>query len=83
MTQIHSLKILPEYYQEVEYGNKTFEVRKNDRGYKIGDTLELREYIPDLGYTGHASRFRVKYILHGGEFGIEEGFVMMSIVKVW
>lgn len=31
---IHELKILPQYFKEVVNGNKNFEVRKNDRGFK-------------------------------------------------
>lgn len=34
---IHELKILPEYYEEVKCGNKNFELRKNDRDYKVYD----------------------------------------------
>lgn len=79
MEFIHQLKTWPEYYQEVDKGNKTFEIRKNDRNYRIGDTLELLEYIPYVGLTGKSKRFWVKYILHGGSFGLEEGYVIMSI----
>ena len=40
----HDLKIWPQYYCHVKNGNKTFEVRKNDRGFQPGDTVVLREY---------------------------------------
>ena len=45
---LHTLKIYSEYYDAVRNGIKTFEIRKNDRDYKVGDTLRLREYDPDL-----------------------------------
>lgn len=40
---IHELKILPEYFNEIMYGRKKFEVRFNDRNFKVGDTLLLKE----------------------------------------
>ena len=43
----HELKIWPQYYQAVKDGTKTFEVRKNDRGFQKGDIVELREYDPE------------------------------------
>ena len=43
----HYLKTWPQFYKEVEAGNKTFELRKNDRDYKVGDVLVLQEYNPD------------------------------------
>lgn len=33
----HALKILPEYFEDVVIGKKTFELRKNDRGFALGD----------------------------------------------
>ena len=38
----HYLKILPEYYEAVKSGDKTFEVRKNDRDYQVNDVLHLQ-----------------------------------------
>lgn len=78
----HELKILPSYYSDVVSGNKRFEVRKNDRNYQVGDILELRAFMPGHGYTGHRRRFLVTYILHGGQFGIESGYVVMSIFLI-
>ena len=41
---IHNLKIYPTYFADVKSGIKTFEIRRNDRNYKIGDVLNLCEY---------------------------------------
>lgn len=43
----HYLKTCPQFYKEVKAGNKTFELRKNDRDYKVGDILVLQEYNPN------------------------------------
>lgn len=40
---IHRLKILPEYFEAQKNKVKTFEIRKNDRNFKIGDRLMLYE----------------------------------------
>ena len=44
--KVHELKILPEYYKAQKAGKKNFEIRKNDRDYKVGDKLVLKEYDP-------------------------------------
>lgn len=43
---IHELKIWPQYYCRVADGSKTFEIRKNDRGFQPGDKVVLKEYDP-------------------------------------
>lgn len=40
----HELKILPQYYKDVKEGNKNFELRKNDRDYKVYDIIRLRAW---------------------------------------
>ncbi len=52
MTKVHDLKIHPEYFAPVVAGKKRVEVRINNRDYNAGDTLILREYDPQRGYTG-------------------------------
>jgi len=43
---VHDLKIYPEYWEDIATGKKTFEVRKNDRDYQVGDLLLLRKFDP-------------------------------------
>lgn len=94
----HELKTWPEFFEAIQSGKKKFEVRKNDRDFKTGDTLLLKEYDPfhcsvkqsfdeeppqvEPGtYTGREIRASVIYVLedHTGSFGIQPGFVVMSI----
>ena len=44
----HGLKTLPVYFDAVDSGAKTFEIRNNDRDFQTGDWLELREFDPQL-----------------------------------
>ncbi len=62
--QHHLLKCWPEYFEEVERGDKTFELRKNDRDFKLGDHVVLREFKPAAGeYTGRELDLTITYVL--------------------
>lgn len=78
----HELKTLPMFFEAILSGNKKFEVRKDDRDFSIGDTLLLREYAGEGEYTGRKMRVNVNYILGGYNWGIRQGFVVMSITLV-
>jgi len=84
---IHELKTLPKYFAMIIAGEKSFEVRKNDRDFKIADQLLLKEYTtaPHHSgdrYTGRILHRRIDYVLHGGQFGIEEGYCVMSLSSI-
>ena len=49
---IHELKIQSEYFVAVNNKTKTFEIRKNDRDFKVGDKILLREIDSCGKYTG-------------------------------
>ena len=42
---IQHLKTLPDYFQAVIDGKKPFEIRENDRDFKVGDRVILEEYL--------------------------------------
>ena len=48
---IHELKILPAYFNDVFSGRKNFEIRKNDRGFRVNHILMLRIWR-QKNYTG-------------------------------
>tara|TARA_R110000851_G_scaffold323056_1_gene489487 strand:+ start:418 stop:654 length:237 start_codon:yes stop_codon:yes gene_type:complete len=75
----HELKILPEYYKEVLNGDKNFELRKDDRDYKTGDTIRLLEFNEGT-YTGRECNKTILYVLRDAEqYGLKKGFVILSI----
>ena len=81
--KLHYLKTYPEYFRYIDNGDKMFELRKNDRNFKIGDALYLQEYLPEeKKYTGRFKIVIVTYILPGGQFGIEESYCILSIRKI-
>lgn len=77
-TQTHELKTWSEYFFAVATGMKTFEVRKADRDFRFGDTLILKEYNPDTGYTGDECTKTITYILSDPQF-VKEGYVILGI----
>lgn len=91
MSQTHELKTIDRYWDAVERGEKTFEVRINDRAFQTGDILHLVK-ITDGGYyvsasgCGAFSRLtlmrRITYILQGGQFGIEPRYCVMGLAKI-
>ena len=74
----HALKILPEYFKAVELGEKTFEIRKADRPFKLGDKLILQEWDGSK-YTGAEYKCFISYIIFGDQFGIKKGFCVLGI----
>lgn len=71
----HSLKILPEYFDAIDHGVKTFEIRKNDRNFKVGDVLILREY-DEKQYTGSELKAKITYIT---AYAQQDGYVVLGI----
>lgn len=79
---IHELKTWPTYFEATIENRKHFELRKNDRDYKVGDILHLREYnIEHHQYTGREFWLRVTYILDHGQW-LKPGYVCMSTVPI-
>lgn len=76
---IHELKILPEYFNEVQSHNKQFELRKDDRDYRVGDWILLKEF-ENGSYTGReCGCFGITYILRNcPEYGLADGYCILG-----
>lgn len=101
MPKTHTLKVEHEYMDALASREKTFEVRRDDRGFQKGDKLILCRWgqckespSRGVGYMNSAGRVvssyptsdsihkverKIKYILTGGQFGIEPGFVVLGL----
>ena len=75
---VHELKILPEYYEAIINGQKTFEIRFNDRDFRVGDTLLLEEW-DGKKYTGRIVERKVSYLLDDSSGYVLDGYVVMSL----
>ncbi|HEX9996522.1 MAG TPA: ASCH/PUA domain-containing protein [Abditibacterium sp.] len=79
----HFLKTWPKHFDAVARGEKTFEARKNDRDFQVGDTLTLQRFDQKTGqFTGAEIDKRISHILHGGAYGIAEGHCILSLQEV-
>ena len=72
---IHQLKCKPEYFEAIAAGDKTFEVRNNDRNFHAGDYLALNELTShavnsegEHAETGRSVLLRVTYVLTDSEY---------------
>ena len=73
----HELKIVASYYEDVISGKKSFELRKNDRGYKQGDSLKMLEF-KDGKHTGRTIDADIIYMLEDYT-GLTEGYCILGI----
>ena len=75
----HELKIAPRFFEDVEKGKKKFEFRKDDRDYRVGDTITLKEFSENK-YTGREIKdLKINYILRDcPEYGLPEGFCIIG-----
>ena len=94
--KIHELKLDTEYFDDVKSGLKTFEIRKNDRDFKVGDVLALTSfeyghYVKKaiVSYSGNAVYDRATQqeaetiffdITYITDYEQKDGYVVMSIV---
>ena len=65
----HKLKIDKQYLDALLEGTKTFEIRYNDRDYKVGDYLIFE----------NKHKFKITYIT---DYEQKEGYVVMSVERV-
>lgn len=92
----HILKCQDVYYDAIARGEKNFEVRRDDRGFQNGDIVELQRCVKGAygaayeverdfmrpGEPAHVMRFRIGWVLTGGQFGIEPGYVVFSLLPI-
>lgn len=75
--QVHHIRIGTAFFDDVCSGKKSFELRKNDRGYEQDDILEMSEFTNGK-YTSRSVRAQVTYILEDFA-GLKEGYCIMAI----
>ena len=78
----HNLKCWPGFFQAMLDGLKTFDYRKNDRNFQVGDTTVQKEYDP-LGraFTGRLLQGDIKFIVTEAP-GLPKGYCVMQLENI-
>jgi hypothetical protein len=88
ISRTHDLKTDPEAFDAADRGDKTHEIRFNDRDFKVGDLLQLLETRhtgeqmragAPLEFTGRKARRVVSHIQEG--YGLAPGWVILSFAR--
>ena len=77
----HRIKLNYEFQDDILSGEKTFEVRLNDRGYQKGDRVHF--HVNDRKNVEEPldnKTFEITYVLSG--WGIEKDYVVFGIREV-
>jgi hypothetical protein len=78
--ELHELRTWPGYFEGLVTGKKTWEIRRDDRHFEVGDLLYLSEYDPEKNeYTGRMELRKVTMISKNLPW-VQDGYVVMSIV---
>lgn len=72
----HDIKLAAMYFDDVQSGKKSFELRKNDRHYKVGDLLNMHEYS-DGNQTERSIKAEIVYMIEDYN-GLEEGYCILG-----
>lgn len=84
--KIHELKIHLNYYNSVYSGKKTFELRKNDRGFEVGDLIQFRVLGKNLFGLENSilapEMYVITYILKDvPEYGLDKEYCILGIKR--
>lgn len=74
----HALKIHEQPFNDLLSGAKTCEVRNNDRGFQVGDTVQLHE-IADT-FTGRVMVRKITHVQTG--YGLPDGLCVLSYAQL-
>jgi len=76
----HYLKTVQPFFSDVKNGTKTFELRRNDRNFQVGDVVCLLEYDAESqSLSGNQVNVRITYLLQDWP-GLAVGFCIFSFV---
>lgn len=73
----HAIKLSHVFFDDVISGVKTFELRKDDRNYQVGDMLVMSEVLDDK-LTGRVIRATIIYKLDG-YLGLVKDYCILGI----
>ncbi len=81
----HELKTHKIFFEPQKNGEKMFELRKDDRPYKVGDNFLSQEYDPQTNeYTGRETMYQITYIFRDDAefFGLKKGYCILQLREI-
>ena len=79
----HILKINLVYYLDVVYGNKKFELRKNDRNFQVNDYIHFINNRGENFFIKTNNLYRITYILKNvPNYGLDIDYCILGIEEV-
>lgn len=80
--KLHTLKLLEKYKMPVDSGQKPFELRKNDRDYKVDDLINF-VIVDEKGNQRETDDlYQITYILKDvPEYGLDQNYCILGIRK--
>lgn len=82
--KFHVIKIVEEYLYDILYEGKTFELRKDDRGYEVGDLIHFVDTSGNEFKSFHKDLvFRITYILRDvPQYGLDKDYCILAIAPL-
>jgi len=79
MYKRHEIKCINPYFTDVWNVHKNFEVRENDRNYKAGNFVLIKEFDKNTAcYTGRSVLVIITYILKNFPQGLKDNYIVFS-----
>ncbi len=77
----HYLKTEREYYELSESGIKNFEIRKNDRNFRVGDYIILSEIVNGELTGQEHDAGTITYVFEGGKYGLDKDYCIIQLER--
>ena len=74
----HQLKIKEDYARAHLSGVKSWELRENDRDFKIGDQIEFSA-LDERGFVVMTYKRTITYLFKGGQYGLAPDYVILTL----
>lgn len=79
----HILKIKLIYYLDIVYGDKKFELRKNDRNFQVNDYIHFINNLGEDFFIKTNNLYKITYILKNvPSYGLDINYCILGIEEV-
>ncbi len=90
MPKVHHVKSWPQYFASIKEGQRTHDLRRNDREFQVGDLMILAEFDPQAQkYTGETCEVEITSMTSTSQpcavssEALDPAFCILSIRRVF